>query len=192
MAQWARLQMNGEVRGIYGPHFPLELRHYFASWIESKTWADIDFENPANAELARSLVTELLTILQQRIAHLASGLGDTFLLRLHLEDLASNFLSPFLQDPLSFVRVVSHCLSREAELLGRLEADQVQDKVAAIETNLTQLQWHIQVGMCTPLEPCTLFCPLTRIFLVSIPPLSSPFRSLMRRWLRRSSSRRPS
>lgn len=144
MAQWARLQMNGEVRGIYGSHFPLELRHYFAPWIESKNWAEIDASVPDNVGVANALVSELLALIQQRVSHLASGLGDTFLLRLHLEDLATNFVQPFLGDPLSFVRVVSLCLQREAELLARFEASQVHDKVAAIESNIQQLHWYTQ------------------------------------------------
>ena len=27
-----------QVQGLYGMHFPLEVRHYFADWIEQKPW----------------------------------------------------------------------------------------------------------------------------------------------------------
>lgn len=43
MALWTKSQqLTGEalqqVRSMYGEHFPIEVRHFLASWIEEKMW----------------------------------------------------------------------------------------------------------------------------------------------------------
>jgi signal transducer and activator of transcription 5B len=44
MALWVKVQqLNSEVMRqlqmtIYGVHFPIEVRHFFASWIENQPW----------------------------------------------------------------------------------------------------------------------------------------------------------
>ena len=36
MALWAQVQSLPGVRDLYGPHFPMEIRHFFAAWLESQ------------------------------------------------------------------------------------------------------------------------------------------------------------
>ena len=36
MAVWARVQSIPGVRDLYGPHFPMEIRHFFAAWLEGQ------------------------------------------------------------------------------------------------------------------------------------------------------------
>ena len=43
MALWARVQqLNGDamrqIQLVYGVHFPIEVRHFFANWIEDQHW----------------------------------------------------------------------------------------------------------------------------------------------------------
>lgn len=43
MALWAKAQqLQGDalqqVRSVYGEHFPIEVRHFLAAWIEEKMW----------------------------------------------------------------------------------------------------------------------------------------------------------
>ena len=43
MALWAKVQqLTGEamrhMQSVYGPHFPIEVRHFFAQWIETRPW----------------------------------------------------------------------------------------------------------------------------------------------------------
>ena len=43
MALWEKAQqLSGalleELKGLYGAHFPIEVRHYLALWIESQPW----------------------------------------------------------------------------------------------------------------------------------------------------------
>jgi len=43
MALWARVQqLSGDamrqIQGVYGIHFPIEVRHFFAQWIETQPW----------------------------------------------------------------------------------------------------------------------------------------------------------
>lgn len=43
MALWAKAQQlpsesMQQIRAIYGDHFPIEVRHYLAQWIEEQFW----------------------------------------------------------------------------------------------------------------------------------------------------------
>jgi len=43
MALWARVQqLSGDamrqIQLVYGVHFPIEVRHFFANWIEEQHW----------------------------------------------------------------------------------------------------------------------------------------------------------
>ena len=43
MALWAKVQSLPDealrqVQSAYGVHFPIEVRHFFASWIETQPW----------------------------------------------------------------------------------------------------------------------------------------------------------
>jgi hypothetical protein len=38
MSQWAQAVGIADVRALYGPAFPLEVRHHFAQWIEEQPW----------------------------------------------------------------------------------------------------------------------------------------------------------
>lgn len=47
MAMWIQAQqLQGEalhqMQALYGQHFPIEVRHYLAQWIESQLWYVID------------------------------------------------------------------------------------------------------------------------------------------------------
>lgn len=47
MAMWIQAQqLQGEalhqMQALYGQHFPIEVRHYLAQWIESQLWYAID------------------------------------------------------------------------------------------------------------------------------------------------------
>jgi len=54
MALWARVQqLNGDamrqIQLVYGVHFPIEVRHFFANWIEEQHWYEslfsVDYGN---------------------------------------------------------------------------------------------------------------------------------------------------
>jgi hypothetical protein len=34
MSQWQAVQTSPAIRALYGVQFPIEIRHYFSSWIE--------------------------------------------------------------------------------------------------------------------------------------------------------------
>lgn len=43
MAMWAEIQnlnsdIQVQIRGIYSEHFPIEVRHFLASWLEEQMW----------------------------------------------------------------------------------------------------------------------------------------------------------
>lgn len=49
MAMWIQAQqLQGDalhqMQALYGQHFPIEVRHYLAQWIESQLWYVIDLD----------------------------------------------------------------------------------------------------------------------------------------------------
>ena len=44
MARWEKCQhlqgpLLDQMKGVYGPKFPIEVRHYIADWIEHQCWS---------------------------------------------------------------------------------------------------------------------------------------------------------
>lgn len=52
MALWQQVHHLPAVQQLYGRHFPLELRHFFAEWLERQPWGDA----VADAQLAARLL----------------------------------------------------------------------------------------------------------------------------------------
>ena len=115
MAQWARAHSLASVRALYasGP-LSLDLRHFFAEWIEAQPWAEINTDNADHLSRACELVSLFGAILAEKIKELASDpSGDALLLRFRLEDIAGSFQHSVIPDPAAFVRIVQQCLAQE-------------------------------------------------------------------------------
>lgn len=86
MALWDKSQrLQGplleQMKQLYGPRFPIEVRHYLATWIEAQLWyecnittgaislfvhrSDIDPDNPGHEPNARRLFEAMLIALQE-------------------------------------------------------------------------------------------------------------------------------
>ena len=90
-ALWSKSQqLSGEVsrqlQDIYGEHFPLEVRHALAGWLEATFAEDLDTANPQHEEHARSLVVSLVQQLEAKAAETSD-----FVLKNKLDQIIESF-----------------------------------------------------------------------------------------------------
>uniref|UniRef100_A0A7N6AGS9 Signal transducer and activator of transcription n=1 Tax=Anabas testudineus TaxID=64144 RepID=A0A7N6AGS9_ANATE len=120
MAMWIQAQqLQGEalhqMQALYGQHFPIEVRHYLAQWIESQLWDSVELDNPAEEAKAKRLLDNLVAELQRK-AQLQGG-EDGFLLKIKLGHYASQLKSTYDRCPLELVRCIKHILHSEQRLV---------------------------------------------------------------------------
>lgn len=94
MSLWTKAQqLQGDalqqVRAVYGEHFPIEVRHFLAAWIEEKMWTDIDAENPQHEQYVTGLVGSLIAELEAKANTMTTE--DLFLTKLKLLEAANMF-----------------------------------------------------------------------------------------------------
>uniref|UniRef100_T1JJU0 Signal transducer and activator of transcription n=1 Tax=Strigamia maritima TaxID=126957 RepID=T1JJU0_STRMM len=124
MSLWTKAQqLQGDalrqVQAVYGDHFPIEVRHFLAPWIEEKTWQNIDPDNPAHEGYAAGLVASLIQELEAKAQQMNSA--EFFLMKLKLSETANMFRQHYSHNPLSLVRIVRHCLNMETKLVEQAE-----------------------------------------------------------------------
>ncbi|XP_042363363.1 signal transducer and activator of transcription 5B-like [Plectropomus leopardus] len=120
MAMWIQAQqLQGEalhqMQALYGQHFPIEVRHYLAQWIESQLWDSVELDNPAEEAKAKRLLENLVAELQRK-AQLQGG-EDGFLLKIKLGHYANQLKSTYDRCPLELVRCIKHILHSEQRLV---------------------------------------------------------------------------
>lgn len=74
MSLWASVQNLPGVRDLYGPHFPLEVRHFFAGWIETQPWC-VPFSRYWGLNSSRHTINENDEVMKD----VAQGYTDTLL-----------------------------------------------------------------------------------------------------------------
>ncbi|XP_077357807.1 signal transducer and activator of transcription 5B-like isoform X2 [Festucalex cinctus] len=120
MAMWIQAQqLQGDalhqMQALYGQHFPIEVRHYLAQWIESQLWDTVELGNPAEEAKAKRLLDNLVAELQRK-AQLQGG-EDGFLLKIKLGHYANQLKSTYDRCPLELVRCIKHILCSEQRLV---------------------------------------------------------------------------
>uniref|UniRef100_A0A8D3CP85 Signal transducer and activator of transcription n=1 Tax=Scophthalmus maximus TaxID=52904 RepID=A0A8D3CP85_SCOMX len=120
MAMWIQAQqLQGDalhqMQALYGQHFPIEVRHYLAQWIESQLWDSVELDNPAEEAKAKCLLDNLVAELQRK-AQLQGG-EDGFLLKIKLGHYANQLKSTYDRCPLELVRCIKHILHSEQRLV---------------------------------------------------------------------------
>ncbi|MEQ2227393.1 Signal transducer and activator of transcription 5B [Ilyodon furcidens] len=115
--QAQQLQGNAlhQMQALYGQHFPIEVRHYLAQWIESQPWDSVDLDNTGEEAKAKCLLDSLVTELQRK-AQLQGG-EDGFLLKIKLGHYADQFKSTYDRCPFELVRCIKHILQSEQRLV---------------------------------------------------------------------------
>ncbi|XP_066300615.1 signal transducer and activator of transcription 5B-like isoform X1 [Branchiostoma lanceolatum] len=121
MALWAKAQtLQGDalqqMQNLYGTHFPIEVRHYFAHWIEDQPWQDIDPDVRGHEGKARMILDALIKQLQYKYDQLSDS---DFLLRLKMKEIADHFTKNYGSNPLDLVRIIKRCISTEQALVDQ-------------------------------------------------------------------------
>ncbi|ELK01485.1 Signal transducer and activator of transcription 5A [Pteropus alecto] len=120
MAGWIQAQqLQGDalrqMQVLYGQHFPIEVRHYLAQWIESQPWDAIDPENPQDQAQATQLLDGLVQELQKKADHQVGE--DGFLLKIKLGHYATQLQNTYDRCPMELVRCIRHILYNEQRLV---------------------------------------------------------------------------
>ncbi|XP_058262588.1 signal transducer and activator of transcription 5B isoform X3 [Hemibagrus wyckioides] len=120
MALWIQAQqLQGDalhqMQALYGQHFPIEVRHYLAQWIETQPWDAIDVEKQQEEFKAKRLLESLIQELQRRAEHQAGE--DGFLLKIKLGHYATQLKGTYEACPMELVRCIKHILYTEQRLV---------------------------------------------------------------------------
>ncbi|XP_059892773.1 signal transducer and activator of transcription 5B-like [Gadus macrocephalus] len=120
MAMWIQAQqLQGDalhqMQALYGQHFPIEVRHYLAQWIESQLWDSVELDNPAEETKAKHLLDSLMAELQRKAQHQVGE--DGFLLKIKLGHYATQLKGTYDRCPLELVRCIKHILHSEQRLV---------------------------------------------------------------------------
>uniref|UniRef100_A0A8C1G945 Signal transducer and activator of transcription n=2 Tax=Cyprinus carpio TaxID=7962 RepID=A0A8C1G945_CYPCA len=119
MALWAqmtpRLQYlpTQTLNELYPDSFPLDVRHYLASWIEEQRWETFDVDNMEQEPQARRLLDQMVHLLQE-----VAQLNPNVVERVKLQHISRN-LSVFQPQPMQLVRTVRDILRKERHLLAQ-------------------------------------------------------------------------
>uniref|UniRef100_A0A8C2W181 Signal transducer and activator of transcription n=1 Tax=Chinchilla lanigera TaxID=34839 RepID=A0A8C2W181_CHILA len=145
MAGWIRAQqLQGDalrqMQVLYGQHFPIEVRHYLAQWIESQPWDTIDVDSPQDRAQAAQLLEGLVQELQRKAEHQVGE--DGFLLKIKLGHYATQLQSTYDRCPLELVRCIRHILYNEQRLVR--EATNGGSPAGSLTDALSQK--HLQIS----------------------------------------------
>ncbi|XP_026099679.1 signal transducer and activator of transcription 6 isoform X1 [Carassius auratus] len=119
MALWAQMTPqlqylpNQTLNELYPDTFPLDVRHYLASWIEEQRWETFDVDNMEQEPQARRLLDQMMHLLQE-----VAQLNPNVVERVKLQHISRN-LSVFQQRPMQLVRTVRDILRKERHLLAQ-------------------------------------------------------------------------
>ncbi|XP_026748140.1 signal transducer and activator of transcription 5B isoform X3 [Trichoplusia ni] len=114
MSLWARAQQLPpeslqKVRTIYGDHFPIEVRHCIAPWIESRIWT----AEPEDQQ--RFFVDELVQEIQAHADLMLSP--DMFVTKMKLLDAAKNFHMQYSHAPHELYAYMRRSLAMEMDVI---------------------------------------------------------------------------
>lgn len=122
-----------QVQSLYGTHFPIEVRHFFSSWLEQQPWSSVVEENPEHEEIALKLTSELINLIEEKAQEWNSG--DMFLTKLKLQQTAQTFRDMYSANPMNLIRVLNNCLATEQKLVDHFITNVcTDDRVSAQAT----------------------------------------------------------
>nr|XP_045746171.1 signal transducer and activator of transcription 5A [Mirounga angustirostris] len=145
MAGWIQAQqLQGDalrqMQVLYGQHFPIEVRHYLAQWIESQPWDAIDLDNPQDRAQATQLLEGLVQELQKKAEHQVGE--DGFLLKIKLGHYATQLQNTYDRCPMELVRCIRHILYNEQRLVR--EANNGSSPAGILVDTMSQK--HLQIN----------------------------------------------
>ncbi|ELU09097.1 hypothetical protein CAPTEDRAFT_223577 [Capitella teleta] len=142
MALWASVQqLKGEamstVQSVYGSHFPIEVRHFFAQWMEQQPWNEVDEDNSEHEQRAIGLRDMLIQLMEEKATEL-STIEDMFLTRLKLQETTQQFKIMYGNHPMNLVRVVKNCLATETRMIQQTEQQSGDKQGANMHASIMQ------------------------------------------------------
>uniref|UniRef100_A0A673IGW2 Signal transducer and activator of transcription n=1 Tax=Sinocyclocheilus rhinocerous TaxID=307959 RepID=A0A673IGW2_9TELE len=124
MALWAQMTPQLQylptqtLNELYPDTFPLDVRHYLASWIEEQRWENFDVDNMEQKPQARRLLDQMVHLLQEVAQH-----NPNVVERVKLQHISRN-LSVFQPQPMQLVRTVRDILRKERHILAQAQIPQ--------------------------------------------------------------------
>ncbi|XP_078287611.1 signal transducer and activator of transcription 5B-like isoform X2 [Rhinoraja longicauda] len=122
MAFWGEImkqhQFLPQLQELYGKHFPIEVRHHLAEWIEKQPWSSITI-NPTHENLARNLLDTMVSELRKVSSQM------TYPVNCQLNEYATLLKTMFDQQPLELVNTMNCLLMRENQLFQEFQQTSV-------------------------------------------------------------------
>uniref|UniRef100_A0AAG5D3Y4 Signal transducer and activator of transcription n=1 Tax=Anopheles atroparvus TaxID=41427 RepID=A0AAG5D3Y4_ANOAO len=154
MSLWARvnqlpMHVQDQIRFIYGKHFPIEVRHHLAEWIEDRLLnAPIfpnDQENDLYEQEAAIFLNDLINELERAVVNLPD---ESMTLKIRLHQMARNFNQLFSHNPTYLYQHLINCLHRERQCVAPPEeCVNLQDpEVTEVSKALQQLQSMVRMN----------------------------------------------
>uniref|UniRef100_A0A3P8YFW4 Signal transducer and activator of transcription n=1 Tax=Esox lucius TaxID=8010 RepID=A0A3P8YFW4_ESOLU len=119
MAQWKQLQKLDswcleQLDQLYDDTFPMEIRQYLSTWIESHDWETV----ATSDSLATVRFHDLLAQLDDQYSRFA--LENNLLLQLNIRRIKRKLQDKFQEKPLKMAMIICNCLKEEKKILASI------------------------------------------------------------------------
>ncbi|XP_045456323.1 signal transducer and activator of transcription 5B-like [Melitaea cinxia] len=148
MSLWSRAQKLPpeslqKVRAVYGEHFPIEVRHCLASWIESRIWT------PEPEEQQQCFVEELVQEITTHAELMVSP--DMFVTKMKLLEAAKQFRMQYSHAPNELYTYMRRCLALETEVIQNAMGTsyiqpQTERKYSELSTGLQTVRQKVNMA----------------------------------------------
>ncbi|XP_033732958.1 signal transducer and activator of transcription 5B-like isoform X3 [Pecten maximus] len=175
MSLWARVQRLEDdiikrIQSQYGQHFPIEVRHYCAQWLEEQPWSQIEEDNPAHEVYAHQVLSHLIKAIHIQINEFPNS-SESFLQKMVLQEAATKLQALYSTSPLLLVKEIKSCLAQEERFVHQAE-NPVQNQ----DTMNDQLQTtEIHKKIVEMIESCREKTQQTETYLKQLQNLQESF-----------------
>ncbi|CAH0557720.1 unnamed protein product [Brassicogethes aeneus] len=149
MSLWAKAQQLPQeclqqLRNFYGNRFPIEVRHYLASYIEEHFWIDQNHapEDPQYQQYVATLINALISEIETRAS--TNDNENMWLIKIKLTEAAKGFRQ---ENPMDLFNVIRQCLAFEMNLVqtsnGEFSGIMVPNLGAETQRKLNNLRSRI-------------------------------------------------
>uniref|UniRef100_A0A8B9JY30 Signal transducer and activator of transcription n=1 Tax=Astyanax mexicanus TaxID=7994 RepID=A0A8B9JY30_ASTMX len=151
MCQWLELQQLDskfleQVDQLYDDTFPMAIRQYLSSWIESHDWDHV--ANVENESLATVRFHDLLTQLDHQ--HSRFAMEKDFLNQHNIRKIKRNLQTLFQDNPVSMAMIISKNLSEERKILAaaqiseNAQSDMMIEKQRELDHSVKAIKSKVQ------------------------------------------------
>uniref|UniRef100_A0A8C7PUT4 Signal transducer and activator of transcription n=1 Tax=Oncorhynchus mykiss TaxID=8022 RepID=A0A8C7PUT4_ONCMY len=143
MAQWFQLQQLDskyleQVDQLYDDTFPMEIRQYLSTWIESHDWDMVAISDSLAAVRFHDLLAQL------DVQYSRFALENNFLLQHNIRKIKRNLQDHFQEDPLQMAMIICNCLKEEKKILASIiKKEVVVNQISDILCLAEQIQFNL-------------------------------------------------